>query len=113
MCRNVRIAFRLYGPEIPVVAVSFFALSFRWLTRLQRSGADAISSQHSAARESSAPLPRDEVQRPSDLARFSRFCGLMRIKPCRGASMSAIRSQAIEMTNGSTTASFLGPFRDR
>jgi hypothetical protein len=42
MCRNVRIAFRLYGPEIPVVAVSFFALSFRWLTRLQSSGADAI-----------------------------------------------------------------------
>src|SRR5216684_4367658 len=60
-----------------------------------------------------ARLPREEVQRPSALARLSRFCGLIRIKPCLGASISAIRSKAIEMTKGSTVASFLTPFRDR
>jgi len=54
-------------------------------------------------------------QRPSDFAKLSRFCGLTSIKPCRGASISAIRRKAIETTRGSTRASFPAalPFRDR
>src|SRR6202040_238978 len=48
----------------------------------------------------------DELQCPSDLARLSRFCGLTCIRPCRGASMSAIKSKEIATTSGRTRASF-------
>ena len=74
-------AFRLCGPEIPAVAVGFFALSFRcgWrrlhrsTRRRERTTLTCLATRFSA-RATSPEL--------------SRFCGLMRIKPCRGASMS-------------------------
>jgi hypothetical protein len=56
-----------------------------------------------------------EFQWPSYFAKFSKFCALTWIKPCRGASMSAIRRKAMETTSGSTRESFLAalPSRDR
>ena len=74
-------AFRLCGPEISAVAVGFFALSFRcgWRrlhrsTRRRERTTLACLATRFSARATSPEL--------------SRFCGLMRIKPCRGASMS-------------------------
>ena len=57
-------------------------------------------------RDTCGAVRQQEPHCRSDLARLSRFCGLTYIRPCRGASISAIKRREIETTSGSTRASF-------
>ena len=90
-----------------------------WLSRMDRQAKDGapsfVTTHENTPDVAKSQAQRCEVQRPSDFAKLSRFCGLTSIKPCRGASISAIRRKAVATTIGSTRASLPAalPFRDR